>query len=680
MRNVDERTPRTSSRTAAFLAAAFLAAALLANGCATRPAEVAGPPPVPEVAGSVAIDVVYPRAGSLITARDSNFIFGSVGNGNALLTINGYGVPVQPNGAFIAWLPVPASAGETVARYEIVASLGDQERRAVHMVRLPRAPALLSADSAEIDAAGLSPRGLWWVRAGEFVPIRLRASPGARVRLLLPDGESVPLVEVPAEGSSASANWIFGRIPQADAISATASGIYEGALVTRESLGLGRLSSDMPPVPATPASAYPYCSPRVIPDEPAADSVSQESGPAVPEGCAVVEAVVAADTARFPLPLDLWVVSEGGPVVALQGRPSYAGQRGYVVGRAAPGATTLWMWADGVMARVTGRRNNSVRVLLDQQTEAWVSLDELVRQRRASLPAVARVGTVRFDGRPGHLAVRVSVDHPVPYLVRVDGRRVTLVLYGAYSNTDWLRYGPEDPFLRAAWWEQVSSDRYELHIDLAARPWGYRVNAERGALELDVRRPPSIDPERPLSGLAIAVDPGHPPGGATGPTRLAEADANLGVAYRLRRLLEQEGAKVIMTRTDRNSVRVYDRTSYADLMDADILISIHNNALPDGVNPLESHGTSVYYFQPHALDLARALQRNLLDSMGLPDLGFGRSSLALARPSWLPAALTEGAFMMIPEQEAGLRDPVCLEAYARGVVDGLREFVRGRAE
>jgi len=42
--------------------------------------------------------------------------------------------------------------------------------------------------------------------------------------------------------------------------------------------------------------------------------------------------------------------------------------------------------------------------------------------------------------------------------------------------------------------------------------------------------------------------------------------------------------------------------------------------------------------------------------------------------------LTEGAFMMVPEQEAALRDPVFQEAYARGVLLGIREFLLERAE
>jgi N-acetylmuramoyl-L-alanine amidase len=356
------------------------------------------------------------------------------------------------------------------------------------------------------------------------------------------------------------------------------------------------------------------------------------------------------------------------------------GSDGFVVGRAEPGATTLWMWSDGVRARVTGRRNGSVRVRLDALTEAWVDLDEVVPRPDPASAVPAEVGTVRLEGGDDRVQVRVAVSEPVPYHVRVDGGRLSLILYGAYSNTDWLRYGPSDDFVREARWAQVTDDRYVLHLDLASRPWGYRVRYQGGGISLEIRKPPAIEAGRPLAGLRIALDPGHPPAGATGPTRLYEADANLAIAYRLKRLLEEEEARVFLTRADRSPVRLYDRTRVAELLDAHLLISIHNNALPDGVNPFENHGTSVYYFHPQARDLAGALQSGLLRSMGLRDLGIGRASLALARSTWVPAALTEGAFMMIPAQEAGLRDPAFQEAYARGVLAGARAFVLGRTE
>ncbi|NIQ56063.1 MAG: N-acetylmuramoyl-L-alanine amidase, partial [Gammaproteobacteria bacterium] len=137
------------------------------------------------------------------------------------------------------------------------------------------------------------------------------------------------------------------------------------------------------------------------------------------------------------------------------------------------------------------------------------------------------MGTVRLRGTADRVIARIAVSEPVPYAVRIDGRRASLVLYRSYSDTDWLRYGRADPFLQAADWFQPASDRYTLHLDFARPPWGYDVRYESGALVLEVRKPPEIDPDRPLSGRTIAIDPGHPPAGATGPTRLYEGDANL---------------------------------------------------------------------------------------------------------------------------------------------------------
>jgi N-acetylmuramoyl-L-alanine amidase len=175
------------------------------------------------------------------------------------------------------------------------------------------------------------------------------------------------------------------------------------------------------------------------------------------------------------------------------------------------------------------------------------------------------------------------------------------------------------------------------------------------------------------------VDPGHPPLGATGPTGLREAEANLAVALLLRDLLTRSGARVLLTRSSDVSLDLLPRTRFADSVDAEVLVSIHNNALPDGVNPFTNNGTSVYYNHPRSLPLAQAVDRELTRELGVRDLGVGRGDLALVRPTWMPAILTEGLFMMIPEQEAALADPRGQRLYAVAVRDGIESFLRGVA-
>jgi N-acetylmuramoyl-L-alanine amidase len=188
-----------------------------------------------------------------------------------------------------------------------------------------------------------------------------------------------------------------------------------------------------------------------------------------------------------------------------------------------------------------------------------------------------------------------------------------------------------------------------------------------------------VDARAPLRGLVVAVDPGHPgaPGespGATGPTGLREPDVTLGVGMRLRTLLEQRGAKVVMTRTTPEPVPLGLRPIIARRAGAHVLVSIHLNALPDGINPFTAHGTGTYFFHPQAEPLARAVQAAMVARMGLRNLGVYYDNLALTRPTWMPAILCEGAFLMIPEQEAALRTPQFQEAYARGIADGLERF------
>jgi N-acetylmuramoyl-L-alanine amidase len=183
----------------------------------------------------------------------------------------------------------------------------------------------------------------------------------------------------------------------------------------------------------------------------------------------------------------------------------------------------------------------------------------------------------------------------------------------------------------------------------------------------------------PFRNRTIAVDPGHPPLGATGPTGLREADANLAVALQLRKMLEAAGARVVMTRTTDTAIDLWRRLEMVDSAGAELLVSIHNNALPDGVNPFTNNGTSVFYNQPRSVPLANEVQRSLVRRLGLPDLGISRGDLAMVRATWMPAVLCEGMFMIIPDQETALRSRRGQRLYARGVFEGIGGFLRGRA-
>jgi N-acetylmuramoyl-L-alanine amidase len=267
----------------------------------------------------------------------------------------------------------------------------------------------------------------------------------------------------------------------------------------------------------------------------------------------------------------------------------------------------------------------------------------------------------------------------VPFQVLETERNVTVKFYGAVGDVDWVRYG-SDSLVERINWNQTGRDELTFSVDLSQPVWGYRTRWSRNDLILEIRRPPKIRKNRPLRSRVIALDPGHPPLGATGPTGLREAEANLAVALQLRAMLQAAGARVVMTRTADTAIDLWSRVALADSSGAELLVSIHNNALPDGVNPFTNNGTSVFYNQPRSMSLAIEVQRALVRRLKLPDLGIGRADLSVVRPTWMPAVLCEGMFLILPDQEALLRSPKGQRLYARGVLEGIRRFLLDRSQ
>jgi len=347
-----------------------------------------------------------------------------------------------------------------------------------------------------------------------------------------------------------------------------------------------------------------------------------------------------------------------------------------LIGRPVPGGTYKWFLLPGTALEVTGRNGDYSRVRLDSQLEIWMNTADLHPLPPTWLPIRRVAGNARLESHPEWVDLIVPMPGRPPYYVEEGAHELTVTLYGTTINTDLVNYGANDSLVSDAKWTQETSERGHFTLHLSSAEYGYLAFWQNGAFVLRVRRPPRVDGGSPLKGLTIAIDPGHPPIGATGPTGLYEPVPTLAVGLAVQQMLEQRGAKVVMTRTTPDPVALGDRPIIARKANANALVSIHLNALPDGINPFTSNGTGAYYFRSHSIALARELERAMVARMGLRNLGINYDNLRLARPTWMPAVLCEGAFLMIPEQENALRTPEFQRLYAAAIVDGLESYFR----
>jgi N-acetylmuramoyl-L-alanine amidase len=600
-------------------------------------------PAIPVVDGPLEIQVVHPPQGSLIDDIDSAFVFGRVGTGRARLWLNGDSIPVRPNGTWLAWIRLPPGPE---LRLDLLAVRGGDSARSSHLLRRRSAPEPVRNGGAWIDTTSFTPRGLVWWPADEPLPIGVRAPEGATVRLWLP-GRSAPieLAATPSMNEIPAGVRAFDR-DSANLRTTLRSDRYRGVVV-RDTIG-----SSLGPVTAAG-----------IPSD---------------SGLASVEVIHEADTVRVPWPVHLTRLEAPLQLVELDDDPRGEGNTdGITVGRALPGGTYHWFFPAGTRAAISGRINGDLRLRLSNGQAAWVTAAE-VRPLPAGAPLTPAVlGSITTTTEPDRAVLRLPLSWRVPYQVDEQANGITLKLYSTLGDPNWIRYGASTGPLASVTWSQVASDVVELTATLRGPLWGYRLRWQDHDLLLELRPRPPVDRHRPLAGRTIVVDPGHPPAGATGPGGLTEAEANLGVALVLERLLTEDGARVVLSRRDERPVDLWPRVRLADSLDADVLISIHNNALPDGVNPFTNNGTSVFYFHPRSIPLARSIQRALSRHLPLRELGVARGDLALVRGTWMPSVLVEGMFMMIPEQEWALRTEPGRAAYARAVRDGLRAFLLG---
>ncbi len=347
------------------------------------------------------------------------------------------------------------------------------------------------------------------------------------------------------------------------------------------------------------------------------------------------------------------------------------------------GGARLGFLERGVRLEVVGEHGAFYIVRLSETMEAYLPrrFAELLPDG-TPLPR-SLTGSATVSGTDAFDMVTLTLGQRLPYIANMRTRPnvIEVDIFGADSNTNWITHHQSAEGIRSVSWDQVGTNHFRLHIHLEHDAhWGFHVGYGVGSsLRVQVQRPPRLaSVARPLEGIGIVVDAGHGGSnrGALGATGAAEKDIVLDISQKLRDRLEQEGARVIMTRDRDINVSMAERSDMVIASDAQLLVSIHANSIGSATNPDAIRGTSSYYRHDAFQPLARMVHHRMLE-LPLNDFGLiGSFNFTLNALTEMPNVLVETAFISHPEDEMKLLDPEFQDRMAEKIVDGIRDFFK----
>jgi N-acetylmuramoyl-L-alanine amidase len=248
--------------------------------------------------------------------------------------------------------------------------------------------------------------------------------------------------------------------------------------------------------------------------------------------------------------------------------------------------------ADGEPAQVTGVKllslKDQTRVMVDLSRETKFEVRRLKEDPANQVPARIYVDILDAKLAPGSRDA-LPVDNSILRRIRLgqysaDVVRVVLDMNGPRAHQAFMIARPTQLVIDIL--SQASSPKSPAK-EVAAKP--------ELAPQKQLGRSKKADLPPPGGGLRkIVLDPGHggKDPGAIGNTGIVEKDVVLAVAKKLARRLKTElGVQVVLTRHDDRFVPLEDRTALANNENADLFISLHVNASPNG----EARGIETYY-------------------------------------------------------------------------------------
>ena len=174
-----------------------------------------------------------------------------------------------------------------------------------------------------------------------------------------------------------------------------------------------------------------------------------------------------------------------------------------------------------------------------------------------------------------------------------------------------------------------------------------------------------------LSGYTICVDAGHggKDPGAVG--YVVEKDVNLAIALKVAKVLEMDGAKVVLTRDGDYFVTLSGRVQIANSAGCDIFISIHANSGPSSATGFEVYH---YYTSSRGTTLATYVDEEIAKLIPLKNRGVKSAGFYVIKYTQMPAILIETGFVTNSYDASIISDESYQWKYAYAVLHGVQRY------
>jgi N-acetylmuramoyl-L-alanine amidase len=327
-----------------------------------------------------------------------------------------------------------------------------------------------------------------------------------------------------------------------------------------------------------------------------------------------------------------------------------------------------------IALKIIGKIDDKYKVQLAPYKTAYIPdySVNLAPKGTLVMPSLTERWQVYGDSSHDYVAVSLSQRLPYQSFQEIDPNKIIVDIFGAVSNTNWITQLQTCKAIKNFSYEQVQDGVLRLNINLAKQQhWGHSIYYKGNNLIIKIKQQPK---SLALKDLTIAVDAGHGGSntGAGGPTGSSEKEIALQISLKLQQTLQNEGAKVLMTRTTETTVDNKDRILMYRDNTPDLLFSIHLNSSED---PINSGGNSTHYRYIGNKVLNEYVHKSILQ-LGLKDYGnIGSFNFMLNSPTEYPNVLVETLFISNPAEEEMILNPEFQQKLVDKIVAGLKQFL-----